>query len=55
MPEVLFDIAEKPNWEHMVTVLQQFDEQEQQRIYGMIQGAQLIKRLEKEREDNHTA
>lgn len=55
MADILYDVSEKPDWSQMVGVLQQFDEQEQQRIYGMIQGAQLIKRLDKEREENHTA
>lgn len=55
LPEVLFDIAEKPDWNRMELVMQQFDEEEQQSIYNMIRGAQVIKRLGQEREDHHSA
>ena len=55
MSEILYNIDEKPDWERMVAILQQFDEQEQNRIYGIIEGAQLMKGLEKEREQEHGA
>ena len=55
MSEILYNIDEKPDWEHVVAILQQFNEQEQNRIYGIIEGAQLMKSLEKEREGERGA
>lgn len=55
MQDILFDTTEKPDWDRMVTVLEAFSEQEQQSIYNMIRGAQVLKRIEKESEDNHIA
>lgn len=56
MEDVLISIMEKPNWDRMVAVMQEFNEEEQQGIYSMVMGARAIKRIEKEREeDGHSA
>ncbi|CEA05711.1 hypothetical protein BN1050_02612 [Metalysinibacillus saudimassiliensis] len=46
MTDVLFDFDEMPEWEEMVQVLRQFPENEQQRIFGYIQGAKSVSKKE---------
>lgn len=40
MENVKFDLKELPDWERVITLVQQLDVYDQNRIYGYIQGSQ---------------